>query len=91
MKQKTSVQNFEKNDIFSNDPNERKIEEAFLLRLLESTRQNSKELLHGQRDDMESAVTRQLQLFESPVFRKLSEALEKSIPEDTGFTKFPHK
>lgn len=91
MKQKMSTENLEEIDIFSSTPTERKIEEDFLRRMLESMRQNSQALLDGQGDSMESAVGQQLRLFGSPAFRKLSEYFEKSVPEEAGFQKFPFK
>ena len=91
MTQKKSAKNLEKIDIFSSNPAERKIEEDFLCRMLESMRNNSQALLDDQGDSRESAVTQQLRLFEVPAFRKLGEDLEKSVPEESGFQKFPSK
>lgn len=91
MKQKISTENLEEIDIFSSNPTERKIEEDFLRRMLESMWKNSQELLYGQGSSMESTTARQLRLFGSPAFRKLSEYFEKSVPEEAGFQKFPFK
>jgi hypothetical protein len=75
-------------DVLSSDMRARRIELAFVERMLAAAEADARRALRGRVDPLEEAVTARLALVASPVIKRLADALSERVDVSKGFGPF---